>query len=201
MFHISFSFYKPSFSSYLRSPFLDLRNSRFVTFSPRFDSLDIPLLSFSGSVSFDALCNQVMDGARSYNSTFLIFSNFLFLMDTSLSILDTFFFDLRLIFQPSIDTSTSPASISGLVKFQILLDAGGVKKNEFVTFTLKNSGSCVSDSEFHGATSDSFVSKKMKDLNFFQVLSKITVFYKVFSQCTVIVSGPLTFKQKSQACR
>ena len=100
-------------------------------------------------------------------------------MDSNFSTIDTFSLDMRVILMPSVDTSVEPPLISGQVRFQILLDGGGVKKNESVVFTLNNSGLCVSESEFRVNPSDSSVSQKMKDLNFFQILSKVTVFYKV----------------------
>ena len=137
-------------------------------------------MSFSGSVSFDALCNQVLSGSKSYNSLFFLFANVLYLMDSNFSTIDTFSLDMRVILMPSVDTSVEPPLISGQVRFQILLDGGGVKKNESVVFSLNNSGLCVSESEFRVSPSDSSVSQKMKDLNFFQILSKVTVFYKVF---------------------
>ena len=178
-FNRTYTPFQSSMNSFIRSPYHDNLNSRFSTLQHRFQDLGAPLKSFSGSISFDVLCNQVPAGSKSYNSTFYLFENVFKLLDSNYAFVKGLSFNIRTIVQVTVDTTVSPALVSNRIRFLVILNAGGVKKNQYIDFDINSSGTCVSDTDFEASTSNSSVSQKMKDLNFFQIVKKMTIFYKV----------------------
>ena len=193
--------YSPSSISHSASLYLTENNSQWKEETKYFDFQEFPILSFSTNFSFDALWNEISQQVNEFIYSTILLKETIKLLDPNGQPIPSVVFSVKLILNPIVDMTSSSFSVSNKMTFRLTLQMEGQGEEEddneskgaseseddedegsglkVIEFDLKAPAFCSNDSDFPVDLSSPFVSQKLQNLNYFQVLSKISFFYSV----------------------
>ena len=163
-----------------------MNNSRWNNFGKYHRIMDIPIFSFSTSFSFDSILNQVFSGSKTFTLNIALLQDNIYFYDSDSKLDFSAFVGVRLIFSPIVNKAFDPPQIGGTISFLVYHKAGNEMARETTVFDLKPFNLCSSDSDFPSDIADPFISEKLRNLNYFQVLNKMSIFYSVKKRLLVI---------------
>ena len=168
-----------SIDSFLQTPYFDYNFVQFFTYASFLKNIGMPLISVCESFSFDAVTNQRKNSFQKYYLLTLLNRKVVDLKDADNHDVKTFFYEVRALLTPNIDTTFDPPYISGRIKIILLLNNGDSTTTESVEFSLVTNEPCTSDDQILVDPTVFFIRGKSEDLNFSQFLNKVTVFAQV----------------------
>ena len=167
--------------TYMTHPFLTVDKAKFSSYGPKGYFSGQPSLAYSGSVSFDAIVNQPQKTRMSHSADYFLFQVIVNFFDDKYAYLYNNYFQVSLKLMPEVNLEVDSPQISNQIHLTIKLvsDIDGV--NQTVPFNIREAASCSDDSSVGVNLSNVSISQKLQSLNYLQVLSKLTLFYKVGS--------------------
>lgn len=184
-----------SLNSWIRHPFLTKNNASWQEITKRFAFSMAPLLSQSGSFSFDAISNEVSVATTQPLLETSLLTRYVQFFDSAHKEAFKAFLEVSVRLHPSIDRSANPPSVGGTLRFDVSLSGGTEAATDHLVLSLKPRALCTSDAEFPVELSDKSLPDRLRDLNFFQVVNKVSLAYKVVTRWVTrrspSISGPV----------
>ena len=165
--------------TYTTHPFLTVGKLRLSSYAPKGYLGGQPSLAYSGSVSFDAVVNQPRGTTASHSADFSVFRMLLDFFDEEHAFLHSYSFEVRLQLSPEVNLEVTPPQVSNKVRLRAELRSDKASTNRSVSFNIREAASCSDDDSVGLDLSNESLSRKLRSLNYFQVLSKLTLFYTV----------------------
>ena len=160
-------------------PFLTVNKAQFSSFAPKNYFHKQPSVAYSGSVSFDVLVNQPQNTQVNYDTEFNVFRAILNFYDKSYRFLYRHVFQVRVQMRPEVNLELDSPRVSGQIEFTLELRSDKNTASQFVLFGIGEAASCFDSSSVGVNLSNKSVSQQLQSLNYTQILSKLTLFYKV----------------------
>lgn len=155
-------------------------NQRWDILAARQNFKNYPFFTASGGLSFDILFNEVSNSGSSIHFVTALFVDSFNFFDESGGKIGFINFNVTITVDMTVN-SINPLDLSGYIRFKYTLKTNKERIIENINFYIKKEADCIGENEFIQGSSDSFIPEKLRTLNFFQLVKKVSFFYSVLS--------------------